>query len=89
MHFYLSAARKDQIEGCLYLWGKKQSGYKMSFENIALFSLPLNCIFLFQQLEVIILDLGPENCKNKGRISLSLTETLTFNKKKNNINGQA
>ena len=50
------------------------------FENIALFSLPLNGIFfLFLQLEVIILDLGPENSSvKKGRISLSLTETLAF-----------
>ena len=46
----------------LYLWGKRlQSGYKMLFENIALFSLPLNGIFLFLQLEVIILDLDPAN----------------------------
>ena len=36
-------------------------------------------IFLFLQLEVIILDLGPENSfVKKGRISLSLTETLAF-----------
>ena len=44
-------------------WEKNQSGYKTLFENIALrlFSLPLNCIFLFLQLEVTILDLGPEN----------------------------
>ena len=35
--------------------------------------------FLFLQLEVIILDLGPENSfVKKGRISLSLTETLAF-----------
>ena len=50
------------------------------FENIALFSLPLTgTFFLFLQLEVIILDLGPENSfVKKGRISLSLTETLAF-----------
>ena len=38
-----------------------QPGYKTSFENIALFSLPLNGIFLFLQLEVITVDLDPEN----------------------------
>ena len=50
-------------KSALYLWRKNQSGYKTLFENIALqlFSLPLNCIFLFLQLEVVILDLGPEN----------------------------
>ena len=50
------------------------------FENIALFSSPLNGIFfLFLQLEVIILDLGPENSfVKKGRVSFSLTETLAF-----------
>ena len=56
-------------KSALYLWGKNQSGYKTLFENIALqlFSLPLNCIFLFLQLEVIILDLGPENSFVKKR----------------------
>ena len=38
-----------------------QPGYKTLFENNALFSLPLNGIFLFLQLEVITLDLDPEN----------------------------
>ena len=48
---------------------KNQSGYKTLFEKIALqlFSLPLNCIFLFLQLEVIILDPGPENSFVKKR----------------------
>ena len=45
----------------LNLWDKKQSGYKTLFENIALFCWQLNCIFLFLQLKVIILDLAPEN----------------------------
>ena len=35
--------------------------YKTLFENIALFSLPLNGIFLFLQLQVITVDLDPEN----------------------------
>ena len=48
---------------------KNQSGYKTLFEKIALqvFSLPLNCIFFFLQLEVIILDLSPENSFVKKR----------------------
>ena len=48
---------------------KNQSGYKTLFENIALqlSSLPPNCIFSFLQLEVIILDLGPENSFVKKR----------------------
>ena len=56
-------------KSALYLWGKNQSGYKTLFENIALqlSSLPPNCIFLFLQLEVIILDLGPENSFVKKR----------------------
>ena len=55
-------------KSALYLWAKKQSGYK------TLFSLLLNCIFLFLQLEVIILDLGTKNSfVKKGRISLPLT----------------
>ena len=56
-------------KSALYLWRKNQSGYKTLFENIALqlFSLPLNCIFLFVQLEVVILDLGPENSFVKKR----------------------
>ena len=56
-------------KSALYLWRKNQSGYKTLFENIALqlFSLPLNCIFLFLQLEVVILDLGPENSFVKKR----------------------
>ena len=69
---------------------KNQSGYKTLFENIALqlFSLPLNCIFLFLQLEVVILDLVPENSfVKKGRISLSLTEILAFNKNKSQWSG--
>ena len=49
-----------------------QSGYnKTLFENIALFSLPLNGIFLFLQLEVITLDLDPENSfVKKGQVFL-------------------
>ena len=56
-------------KSALYLWGKSQSGYKTLCENIALqlFSLPLNCIFIFLQLEVIILDPGPENSFEKKR----------------------
>ena len=77
-------------KSALYLWRKNQSGYKTLFENIALqlFSLPLNCIFLFLQLEVVILDLVPENSfVKKGRISLSLTEILAFNKNKSQWSG--
>ena len=62
-----------------------QSSYKMLFENIALFSLPLNGIFLFLQLEVISLDLDPENSFVKKRTSFSLTDRnniVAFNKKK-------
>ena len=56
-------------KSALYLWRKNQSGYKTLFEKIALqlFSLPLNCIFLFLQLEVITLDPGPENSFVKKR----------------------
>ena len=43
----------------------------MLFENIALLSLPLNGILLFLQLEVIILDLDPENSfVKKGQVFL-------------------
>ena len=50
-------------KSALYIYMGKilQSPYKTLFENIALFSLPLNGIFLFLQLEVISLDLDPEN----------------------------
>ena len=44
-----------------------QSGYKTLFKNIALFSLQLNGNFLFLQLEVITLDLDPENSFVKKR----------------------
>ena len=44
---------------CIY--GEKVWLYKTLFENIALFSLPLNGIFLFLQLQVITVDLDPEN----------------------------
>ena len=48
-----------------------QSSYEMLFENIALLSLPLNGILLFLQLEVIILDLDPENSfVKKGQVFL-------------------
>ena len=68
---------------CIYGGKSMQSGYKTSFENIVHFSLPL--ILWFLQQEVIILDLGPEySFVKKGRISLSLTETLEVNKKKIN-----
>ena len=71
------------LKGWLYLWGGKQSGYKTLFENIALCSLPLNCIFLFLQLDSHHSRSGSRKfiCKKKGRISLSLTETLAFKKK--------
>ena len=39
----------------------KKAVWLTLFENITLFSLKQNGIFLFLQLEVIILDLGPEN----------------------------
>ena len=57
-------------QSCIYGENLRQSSYKPLFENIALFPLPLNCILLSLQLEVIILDLGPEK--------LPLTETLTL-----------
>ena len=74
----------------MYLWGKKQSGYKALFElNIVLFSLPLNCIVLFLQLKVIIPDLCAENSfVKKGKdISLFSTDTLACNTEKN-VNGR-
>ena len=67
-----------------------QSGYKKLFENIALFSLPLNGIFSFLQLEVISLDLDPENSfVKKNRTSFSLTETTLLRSTRKNINGRA
>ena len=74
-------------KSALYVYMGKilQSPYKTLFENIALFSLPLNGIFLFLQLEVISLDLDPENSFVKKRTSFSLTDRnniVAFNKKK-------
>ena len=68
----------------LYLWGKRlQPDYKTLFENIALFSLPLNGIFLFLQLEVIILDLDPANSfVKKGKSFFNRNNIVAFNKKK-------
>ena len=76
---------------CTYLWRKYCSlhGYKTLFENIALFSLQLNGIFLFLQLEVITLDLDPENSFVKKRTRFSLTETTLLRSTRKNINGQA
>ena len=49
-------------------------------------SLPLNCILLFLQLDVIILDLGQEySFVKKRRVSFSLTEILVVNKKKKQL----
>ena len=52
----------------------------MLFENFVLVSLLLNCILLFLQLEVIILDLGQENFRY---------QTLVVNKKKINSRASA
>ena len=52
----------------------------MLFENFVLVSLLLNCILLFLQLEVIILDLGQENFRS---------QTLVVNKKKINSRASA
>ena len=60
-----------------------QPGYKTLFENIALFSLPLNGIFLFLQLEVITLDLNPENSfVKKDKFLFNRNNIVAFNKKK-------
>ena len=49
-------------------------------------SLPLNCILLFLQLDVIILDLGQEySFVKKRRVSFSLTEILVVKKKKKQL----
>ena len=57
--------------------------YKTLFENIALFSLPLNGIFLFLQLEVIILDLDPANSFiKKDKSFFNRNNIVAFNKKK-------
>ena len=49
-------------------------------------SLPLNCILLFLQLDVIILDLGQDySFVKKRRVSFSLTEILVVNKKKKQL----
>ena len=60
-----------------------QPGYKTLFENNALFSLPLNGIFLFLQLEVITLDLDPENSfvKKKDKFFFNRNNIVAFNKK--------
>ena len=60
-----------------------QPRYKTLFENIALFSLPLNGIFLFLQLEVIILDLDPANSfVKKDKSFFNRNNIVAFNKKK-------
>ena len=66
-----------------------QSGYKTLFKNIALFSLQLNGNFLFLQLEVITLDLDPENSFVEKRTSFSLTETTLLRSTRKNFNGRA
>ena len=55
----------------------------------SVFFFTVNCILLFLQQDVIILDPGPEYSfvKKRKDLSLSLTETLVVNKKK--INGWA
>ena len=66
-----------------------QPGYKKLFENIALFSLPLNAIFLFLQLEVITLDLDPENSfVKKEKFLFNRNNIVAFNKKKYQRPGQ-
>ena len=66
-----------------------QPGYKTLFENNALFSLPLNGIFLFLQLEVITLDLDPENSFVKKGQVFFLTKTILLRSARKNINGRA
>ena len=51
LKFWLYVLLGKGYKSVLYLWEKVWL-YKTLFENIALFSLPLNGVFLFLQLEV-------------------------------------
>ena len=54
------------------------------------FSLPLNFILLFLQLDVIILDLGPEySFVKKRKDKFFLNRNTAINKKNNKINDRA
>ena len=75
---------------CIVSMGKRAVWLTL-FENITLFSLPLNGIFLFLQLEDFILDLGPENsflkkgkrntCVQQEKISIVVRLGAVFIKK--------